>query len=341
MIAAIYRSRAGSVLTQPGSAIMFSRWAWATAALALMASPVVAAPPLAAIDHGPSVEDTIAAGDVGTASAETDVAPSPGVAPANADEADTTQPVGDAAVPTSAPAGQDPFYCGERKLGTWFYCERPKPPERAAQTSAPSSLTYRQRLDAIGKKLEELKAKAILEPTPDNVTAYVRYQREQLDRASMFTDVWERAIWQHPELDYTLQRPVDTLGKTAWLAQRKSDQEAVMASLSERYGLFFFYSSSCGACEVFSPIVKSLADKYHLSVLPVSMDGGANPAFPRFVVNHGQYAKMGLEGGQVPALVLFDTYLKKPIPIGYGVMAEDEVMSRIFYLTSVKPGSDF
>ncbi|MFW1485287.1 hypothetical protein ACEV9B_24065, partial [Vibrio parahaemolyticus] len=21
--------------------------------------------------------------------------------------------------------GGDPFYCGERKLGTWFYCERP------------------------------------------------------------------------------------------------------------------------------------------------------------------------------------------------------------------------
>jgi len=92
---------------------------------------------------------------------------------------------------------------------------------------------------------------------------------------------------------------------------------------------------------VFSPIVRSLADKYHLSVLPVSMDGGGNAAFPRFVVNHGQYEKMGLEGGQVPALVLFDTYLKKPIPIGYGVMAEDEVLQRIFYLTSVKPGSDF
>ena len=29
------------------------------------------------------------------------------------------------------------------------------------------------------------------------------------------------------------------------------------------------------------------------------------------------------------------------IPIGYGVMAEDEVLQRIFYLTSVKPGSDF
>jgi len=240
----------------------------------------------------------------------------------------------------AAALGQDPFYCGERKLGTWFYCERPKSAEKAGAPAAPA-IAYRKQLDLIGVQLEELKAKAILEPTPDNVIAYVRYQREQLDRASTFTDVWERAIWQHSDLDYTLQRPVDTLGKTAWLAQRKTDQEAVMASLSDRYGLFLFYSASCGACEVFAPIVRTLADKYNISVLAVSMDGGPNPNFPRFVVNRGQYEKMGLSGGQVPALVLFDTYLKKPIPIGYGVMAEDEVMARIFTLTSVKPGSDF
>lgn len=246
---------------------------------------------------------------------------------------------GAATAATTLP-GQDPFYCGERKLGTWFYCERPRPVDKSGITSG-SAPSYRQQLDQIGKQLEELKAKAILAPTPENVIAYVRYQREQLDRASTFTDVWERAIWQHPDLDYTLQRPVDTLGKTAWLAQRKTDKEAVMASLAERYGLFLFYSASCGACEVFSPVVRSLADKYGISVLAVSMDGGPNAAFPRFVVNHGQYEKMGLSGGQVPALVLFDTWLKKPIPIGYGVMAEDEVMNRIFLLTSVKPGSDF
>jgi conjugal transfer pilus assembly protein TraF len=244
-------------------------------------------------------------------------------------------------VDTSTVTG-DPFYCGERKARHLVLLRAPqaKPSDPSASASA-ASPSYRQQLDKIGARLEELKAKAILEPTSDNIIAYVRYQREQLDRASTFADVWERAIWQHPDLDYTLQRPVSTLGKTAWLAQRKTDREAVIASLSERYGLFFFYSSSCGACEVFSPIVRSLSDKYHLSVLPVSMDGGPTPAFPRYVVNQGQYEKMGLEGGQVPALVLFDTYLKKPIPIGYGIMAEDEVLQRIFYLTSVKPGSDF
>jgi len=301
---------------------MIGRWMGGMAALALMAAPALAAAPIPLPDR-PSIEDAVA-----------------GNSEVDADQADAPVAAGNPAEVSTLP-GQDPFYCGERKLGTWFYCEKPKAPDHNSPAISDSTPSYRQQLDRIGARLEELKAKAILEPSPENIVAYVRYQREQLDRASAFADVWERAIWQHPDLDYTLQRPVGTLGKTAWLAQRKSDQEATMAALSERYGLFFFYSASCGACEVFSPVVRSLADKYHLSVLPVSMDGGPNPAFSHYVVNHGQYEKMGLEGGQVPALVLFDTTLKKPIPIGYGVMAEDEVLQRIFYLTSVKPGSDF
>jgi conjugal transfer pilus assembly protein TraF len=50
---------------------------------------------------------------------------------------------------------------------------------------------------------------------------------------------------------------------------------------------------------------------------------------------------MGMAGKQVPALVLFDTVTKQPMPIGYGVMAADDVMDRIFTLTNTEPGSDF
>jgi conjugal transfer pilus assembly protein TraF len=241
---------------------------------------------------------------------------------------------------SAAQAEQDPFYCGDRKLGTWFYCEIPKE-KREAQDRAPPRATAMDRLGLITKRLDELRAKAILEPTTQNVSSYIRYQREQLDRASNFADTWQRTLWQDPTLDYTLQRPVNTLGKDAWLSQRKNDQQNTMASLSKRYGLFYFYSGECGACEAFSPVIRQIADQYNLTVLPVSMDGGANPYFKHYVVNSGQYEKMGLSGGMVPALVLFDTVTKQPIPIGYGVMAADEVMERIFRLTSVKVGSDF
>ena len=247
----------------------------------------------------------------------------------------------DADAPSSEQAPQqDAFYCGERKLGTWFYCDRPKDKPKRAEASAPSASATEQ-LAVISRQLDELRAKAILSPTAQNVAAYIRYQRVQLDRASTFADSWQRTVWQDPSLDYTLQRPVNTLGKSAWLDSRKNDQQTTMASLSKRYGLFFFYSSDCAACSAFSPVVKAIQSEYNIQVLPVSMDGGPNPYFRNYVVNAGQYERMGLTGGTVPALVLFDTILKKPVPVGYGAMAEDEVMDRIFRLTSVKVGSDF
>src|SRR3546814_8128889 len=63
-----------------------------------------------------------------------------------------------------------------------------------------SDLAASERLASISKELDELKARAILEPSEENVTAYIRFQREQLDRASMFSDVWQRSMWQNPDL---------------------------------------------------------------------------------------------------------------------------------------------
>jgi len=235
---------------------------------------------------------------------------------------------------------EDALYCKERKLGTWFYCEKPREePRKAAAAAQPPA---RERLAAIGTQLEELKARAILEPSPENVTAYVRFQREQLDRSSMFADVWQRALWQDPGLDYTLQRPVSTLGKRAWIDQRKSDRDRVMGQLSQRYGVFYFFSSSCGACDIFSPILKAVSDKFGLAVLAVSMDGGPSATFPGYMVDSGQYEKLGMgTERQVPALVLFDSVTKQPMPIGYGILSQDEIMDRVFQLTQVQPGSDY
>lgn len=235
---------------------------------------------------------------------------------------------------------RDQFYCQERKLGSWFYCDPDKLREAELAQSRPQEPATKQ-LAAITAQLDELKARAILEPTPQNLQAYMGYQREQMDRASTFADVWGRSVWQNPDLDYTLQRPINTLGKRTWMTDRKAEKASTMQSLSQRYGVFYFYSSGCSACRVFSPIIRSLSDQYGLQVLAVSMDGGPNEEFPRYVVDTGQYERMGLDGAQVPALVLFDTATKQPIPIGYGLMAADDVMDRIFALTQREPGSDY
>ena len=233
----------------------------------------------------------------------------------------------------------DDFYCGERKLGQWFYCTRPKPaPRPKAETPQPSAA---EKVAAITSELNELKARAILEPSEENIIAYVRFQREQLDRASTFSDTWQRALWQNPDLDYTLQRPVSTVGKRAWLDNRKADRDAVLESLSQRYGLFYFYAQSCGACEIFGPILRSVADSHGMAVMAVSMDGGPNRDFPNYVVDAGQRARMGVPGNETPALVLFDTATRRTIPVGFGMLSADEIMDRIFALTNTRVGSDY
>jgi conjugal transfer pilus assembly protein TraF len=235
----------------------------------------------------------------------------------------------------------DDFYCGERKLGQWFYCAKPKSVETPAPKKAAPQSSAAERVAAIARELDELKARAILEPTQENVIAYVRFQREQLDRASTFSDTWQRALWQNPDLDYTLQRPVSTVAKRLWLDNRKADRDEVLTNLGQRYGLFYFYAQSCGACEVFAPILRSVTDSHRMTVMAVSMDGGPNRDFPNYVVDSGQRARMGVPGNETPALALFDTQTKRAIPVGYGVLSADEIMDRIFMLTNTKVGSDY
>ena len=186
-----------------------------------------------------------------------------------------------------------------------------------------------------------LKSIGILLLTGVGITAYVRFQREQLDRASLFSDVWQRAIWQDPELDYTLQRPVSTLAKRQWQDSRASERNGVMANLSARYGLFYFFAQSCGACEVMSPIVRSVTSNWGITVRAISTDGGPSRHFPNYIVETNQRSRMGLEPKVTPAVVLWDAQTGRPIPIGYGVMSADELQDRIYLLTSKEAGRDY
>lgn len=241
---------------------------------------------------------------------------------------------------TPSTTAADVLYCEERRLGYWFYCVKPTPEEKPQQEET-EPVPATQELDAITSELRELKARAILYPTEANVAAYIRFQRAQLDRASLFSDVWQRAIWQDPELDYTLERPVGAVAKKQWQDARSAERDSVMARLSQRYGLFYFFSATCGPCEVMSPIVKGVADRWRFTVRAISTDGGPSRHFPVYRVETNQRARLGLEGKATPALVLWDSVTKRPIPIGYGVLSADELQDRIYLLTSKEAGHDY
>lgn len=238
-------------------------------------------------------------------------------------------------------AQEDPFYCAERQLGRYFYCERPKEPEGTKFDAPAAPISASEEMAGVRERLEELRAEAVLRPTEAAVRDYIVYQREQLDRASTFSDVWRRLLWTDPNLDYNLLRPVSGIAKQAWLDGRKEDRRATLAHLRDRYGLFYFYAASCSACTEFSPILRAFADTHGLTVKAVSVDGGPNPSFPDAVIDRGQMERLGLGGSPTPALVLFDTETRAVTPVAFGIVSHAELEDRIFVLTQKETGEDY
>ena len=256
------------------------------------------------------------------------------------------------ALGASAAGGEWRSWCADEgagaSLGWHFYCDRREDPPEAEPAPMPRALpspdsaqSATERIEAMRKALEEARAEAILDPTPAKVTAYLRLQQETLQRAAAFSDAFRRTVWATPELDYTLKRPVGALAKQVWSDERRQARDAALARLGERYGLIYLGHAGCAGCKVFGPLLRAFASRHGLDVLAVSLTGEALEGWPEAVADQGRAARLGLGNAPVPALVLFDARTKRVLPVGFGVMAEDEMAERIYALTALEPGHDY
>ena len=241
-------------------------------------------------------------------------------------------------------------WCGdpgaEASLGWHFYCDRATPAARGRTETGPgpSDTAGAESIEEIGlmrQALEESRAVAILEPTPDNVAAYLYLQQESLQRAATFSDVFRRVVWSTPELDYTLRRPAGALSKQLWSDERLAAQRKVLSNLSQRYGLIYLGDAGCAGCRVFGPLLRAFALRHGLDVLAVSLTGEDLEGWPEAVPDNGRAAELGLDGAPVPAVVLFDTATGQVLPVSFGVVAEDQLAERIYALTALEVGNDY
>ncbi len=235
-------------------------------------------------------------------------------------------------------------YCDEYGLGWHFYCQEAKKQEDKKQNTKPEKQNeedYKQQLEKIKQDLEEKKAKAVIYPTEENIKDYMVYQQMVLNKSGTFADQWRRVVWKTPELDYTLKRPVSKVGKETWIDNRNEDVIKSIKNINERYGVFFLFRSDCHFCHKFAPILKSFQEKYGITIMPISMDGGGIPHFDNFTTNKGQVEKMGMEIKAVPATILFDKETRETIPVGFGVLSHSDLEERIYAITKLEVGDDF
>lgn len=237
--------------------------------------------------------------------------------------------------------------CDQKKFN-WYCDEDPAPPAQQKQDAdkkkdgdkTRSPLTEEEKaleeIKRIKDELEGKKALAIIKPTPENLKAYLEAQQRMLRMSSVFSDVWMRTIWQTPELNYELKRPVNNAAIALYKQERNKKRLDVLASLAKEWGVFFFFRSDCPYCHLMSRTLNLLTERYGMTVFPVSLDGGALPEYPSPRPDNGMAATLGVT--VTPTMVLGNVKTRQMVMLGTGVVSLDDLIDRIFVLTSTKPG---
>jgi len=222
-----------------------------------------------------------------------------------------------------------------------WYCEMQ---EQESEESAPEQTQTPQeealsQLEAIQQELKEKRALAILNPTPENVAAYIELQNQTMEKASIFSDVWRRVIWQEPGLNYELKRPVNNAAINIYKEEVKAAQLTTLQEISQEWGIFFFFRSDCPYCHIMAQTLTAMSAEHGLTVIPVTLDGGGLPQYPNPRTDNGLAAKLGFS--QVPMMVLGNIHDQRLMTIGSGVISSQEMIDRIYVLTATRPGESY
>ncbi len=184
------------------------------------------------------------------------------------------------------------------------------------------------------KELENRLHTAWVEPSFKNVKSYQELQKDMMDRAENFSEMWMNVLYNTPHLDHTLITPVNHKSRHLYFDQKKQNTTEIIQNLSNEYGLFFFFDSQCRYCQEFAPIVQLFSKVYNWEVIPITADGGNLKEFPRPLENNGIINKWKID--VFPSLFAVNPNTEDVIPIAYGMASLDEIETRIMLLDVTK-----
>lgn len=217
----------------------------------------------------------------------------------------------------------------------WYWYEKDKAPAPkksmeqvppvAGGSGSPSKSPFS--VAWLREMMPKLLDKAIDEPTPENLQAYLYVQRVYLDKSQRYAEAAQQTVFSEPLLDENNRMPVASYGKDKYIdEQNKAKDDALRLIAKEKAGLFVFFDSKCKFCVSQFAIVEMLVKKYGFIANYISMDGKGLPGMKRWVPDNGISKK--LEVKIYPTTVLAappNTFLV----VSQGVMTRDDLSRRI------------
>lgn len=219
-------------------------------------------------------------------------------------------------------------FINEHEQGWHWYEEKSLQQNEQKHTiKTVSSWSPEQRLQNLKIIAKQRLSIAVMEPTTENIQAYIRAQNLITNIAQRFSNRWQQVLWQTPELDYRLKAPVNQMAGQIKRKQEYVNRENKLKNISKEYGLFFIFQSTCPYCHKFAGTLKSFAEQYGFDVIPISMDGVGLPEYPNPKRPGVILERIAIKA--VPAVFAVAPGSKQIIPITYGLISIDELEKRV------------
>lgn len=227
----------------------------------------------------------------------------------------------------------------KRRRDGWFWYRQDPPPSAEslpkAASAAPAPLAKSkdiQEFEEFQSTLENLRKVAIINPTQENVRAYIVYERMAFKQAVLFGQMHQSINWTDPVLaeDGADVRPANTIAMGIWDYQRGLAKREFVSRLSKTHGLYFVIRGNCPYCHALAPVLRRFSDETGMTVFPVSLDGGGNKEYPQPVPDNGFASRLGIK--TVPALVLSQPNSREFQVLSFGMITKEEIIDRIYSL---------
>lgn len=199
---------------------------------------------------------------------------------------------------------------------------KPEPKPKQKQYPSLSDYTYDQIWDMDPEDFQQLfdrfRAKAIRQPSEDNVKEYYQISEIARKKALAFSNASE-FVWQkYPELTTKADYPITVPGNQAKQAMETTERRRVLQQNRDEFALVVMTKPGCGYCDAQAKILKWFTGSTGWVVKTV--DISRQPEFAR---------KFGIT--TTPSLIMIQKGNQGYMPVSAGVASVDEIERKTYY----------
>jgi len=219
----------------------------------------------------------------------------------------------------------------------WLWYNKPTKTHLKRQPKEPvlrqvDTMSATAQMRRIRKATKEALDAAILYPTEEHTIEYLRLQKFLTDHASDFTNTWQKTLIDHPELDYEVSHPMQSVGRQVVLSEKSEKEKLAIHQLAKHFGLFFFYRGDNKLDQALAPSIESFAKTNGIALIPVVVDKHPLSSLPHTRIDRGQSKRLGVS--YFPALILVNPKTGEHKALSYGFIAQDQLSERFLQVST-------